>query len=189
MVKNIHGGNKSKGMARKNFSKKENNMLRVACEDGEIYAQVVKVMGCNIASAIDIDGNLLRVHIRGKFRGRGKRDNFIGPGTWLLVGLHTWETIKSGDDKNINCDILEVYNDSDKTKLKNSITSINWSKFIHNDTKTIGDTENESNEHSNFVFVDDATQEYEELIAAQASTGTKNTLIIDNNEEIDIDDI
>jgi translation initiation factor IF-1 len=88
--------------------------LRVAREEGEIYAQAVKIMGGNIASAIDINGNLLRAHIRGKFRGRGKHDNFIGPGTWLLVGLHDWQSdkINPGDLK--DCDILEVYNDMDK---------------------------------------------------------------------------
>jgi hypothetical protein len=188
MVRNTHGGNRAKGFARKNYTKGASS-LRVSHDEAEVYAQVSKVLGGTMCHVTDLEGTQMLCHIRGKFRGRGKRDNFIGPGTWLLVGLHTWETVKSGDDKIINCDILEVYNDSDKSKLKNSITSINWSKFIHNDTKTIGDTENESNEHSNFVFVDDAAQEYEELIAAQASTGTKNSLIIDNNEEIDIDDI
>ena len=98
------------------------------------------------------------------------------------------------DKKTLSIDIENNFTpiyviNSDKTKLKNSITSVNWNKFIYNDTKNIGDTESESNENNNFVFVDDAAQEYEELIAAQASTGTKNTLIIDNNEEIDIDDI
>ena len=82
MVKNSTGGNKSKGFARKNLVKRD-TALRVAREDGEIYAQAVKVLGGSIASAIDIDGKPLRAHIRGKFRGRGKRDNFIGSGTWL----------------------------------------------------------------------------------------------------------
>jgi hypothetical protein len=94
MVKNNLGGNKAKGFARKNLVKK-NTGLRISQEEGEIYAQTIKIMGGIIATAIDIDGNPLRAHIRGKFRGRGKRDNFIGPGTWLLVGLHTWETDKN----------------------------------------------------------------------------------------------
>ena len=119
MVKNNFGGNKAKGFARKNLAKRD-TALRTADETGEIYAQAVKVMGGSIASAIDIDGNPLRAHIRGKFRGRGKRDNFIGPGTWLLVGLHSWEgdksTAKVGEIR--NCDILEVYSDSDKNRLK-----------------------------------------------------------------------
>ncbi len=186
MVKNTHGGNKSKGFARKNLVKRDTG-LRIAQEEGEIYAQAVKVMGGSIASAIDIEGKPLRAHIRGKFRGRGKRDNFIGPSTWLLVGLHTWEadTVKPGEIR--NCDILEVYNDADKIRLKNSVTSVNWNKFITNDSKMIGDCEKE---HNDIEFTDEATQEYEELIAAQASTvQTRTTIISDNDEVIDIEDI
>lgn len=186
MVKNNTGGNKSKGLARKNFIKRD-NALRVAQEEGEIYAQAIKVMGGNLASATDIEGNPLRVHIRGKFRGRGKRDNFIGPNTWLLVGLHEWgsDKIKPGDIR--DCDVLEVYNDADKTRLKNSVTSVNWSKFIANDTKTIGATVDD--DETGIEFADEATQEYEELVASQAAHGIKNNIIMDDGEEIDVDDI
>jgi hypothetical protein len=189
MVKNSFGGNKAKGFARKNLSKRE-AALRTADEDGEIYAQAVKVMGGSIASAIDIDGNPLRAHIRGKFRGRGKRDNFIAPGTWLLVGLHSWEADKSnakvGEIR--NCDILEVYSDTDKNRLKTSVTSINWSKFILNDTKTLGQDDSGEND-TGFDFADDATQEYEQLIASQATAGASNTVLMDDGEEVDVDDI
>ena len=184
MVKNSTGGNKSKGFARKNLIKKD-TALRVAQEEGEVYAQAVKVMGGSIASAIDIDGNPLRAHIRGKFRGRGKRDNFIGPGTWLLVGLHDWQN-KSGEQR--DCDILEVYNDTDKNRLKNTITNVNWSKFVANDNKTIGSSEGHADD-SEITFADETTQEYEELINAKASLGSKNTIIIDDGNEINVDDI
>lgn len=188
MVKNL-GGNKAKGFARKNLVKRE-AALRLAAEDGEIYAQAVKVMGGSIASAIDIDGNPLRAHIRGKFRGRGKRDNFIAPGTWLLVGLHSWEadktTATSGEIK--NCDILEVYNDTDKNRLKTSVTSVNWSRFITNDTKTLGDNTT-SDDTGGIEFADESTQEYEQLIASQASIGRSNAIVMDNGEEVDVDDI
>lgn len=189
MVKNNIGGNKAKGFARKNLVKRD-AALRVAEEDGEIYAQAVKVMGGNIASVIDIDGNSLRAHIRGKFRGRGKRDNFIAPGTWLLVGLHSWEagksTSKAGEIR--NCDILEVYSEADKNRLKTSVTSVNWSKFISNDTKTFAD-EKIDDDTGGIEFADEATHEYEELIAAQAAAGASNTIITDDGEMIDVDDI
>lgn len=188
MVKNNTGGNKAKGFARKNLVKRD-TALRVADEEGEIYAQTVKVMGGSIASAIDLDGNPLRAHIRGKFRGRGKRDNFIAPGTWLLVGLHTWEeksTSKVGEIR--NCDILEVYNESDKNRLKTSVTSINWTRFITNDTKTLGDDKTED-DSAGFEFADEATQEYEQLIAAQASAGASNAIVTDDGEMVDVDDI
>lgn len=189
MVKNNTGGNKAKGFARKNLIKRDTT-LRVADEEGEIYAQAVKVMGGSIASAIDIEGNPLRAHIRGKFRGRGKRDNFIAPGTWLLVGLHSWEsdksTSKAGEIR--NCDILEVYSESDKNRLKTSVTSVNWSRFVANDTKTFSE-EKTDDAAAGFEFADEATQEYEQLIAAQASAGASNTIITDDGEIIDVDDI
>jgi translation initiation factor IF-1 len=186
MVKNNTGGNKAKGYARKNMVRRD-AALRVAREEGEIYAQAVKIMGGNIASAIDINGNLLRAHIRGKFRGRGKHDNFIGPGTWLLVGLHDWQSdkINPGDLK--DCDILEVYNDMDKNRLKNSVTSVNWNIFITNDSKTLG-SEVKKNEIE-IEFADDATQEYDQLIAAQASAGSGSSVIIVDGEVINVDDI
>ncbi len=189
MVKNSTGGNKAKGFARKNLTKRD-TALRVADEDGEIYAQAVKVMGGSIASAIDINGNPLRAHIRGKFRGRGKRDNFIAPGTWLLVGLHSWEADKStataGEIR--NCDILEVYSETDKNRLKTSVTSVNWSRFIANDTKTLGDDKT-GEDAGGIEFADEDTQEYEQLIAAQAASGASNTIIMDDGEEVDVDDI
>ena len=185
MVKNSSGGNKAKGFARKNLTKRD-TALRVADEEGEVYAQAVKVMGGNIASAIDIDGLPLRAHIRGKFRGKGKRDNFIGPNVWLLVGLHEWTAEKKQGEIR-DCDILEVYSDIDKNRLKNSVTSVNWSKFIANDSKTIGVPE-EGGDHE-IRFADEATQEYEQLIAAQADACATNTVIIDDGQEIDVDDI
>jgi hypothetical protein len=184
MVKNNTGGNKSKGFARKNLVKRD-TALRVAKEEGEIYAQAVKILGGSIASVIDIEGNTLRAHIRGKFRGRGKRDNFIGPGTWLLVGLHDWQSSsKPGDVR--DCDILEVYNDNDKNRLKNSVTTINWNTFIANDSKTITSAEDEVDD-SGIEFADEATQEFEQLIAAQAKG--KNTIIMEEGDEIDVDEI
>jgi len=184
MVKNSTGGNKSKGLARKNLIKRD-TALRVVQEEGEIYAQIIKIMGGSIASAIDIDGNPLRAHIRGKFRGRGKRDNFIGPNTWVLVGLHSWRSEKSKPDEIRDCDILEVYSDMDKTRLKNSISSINWNRFITNDTKTLG--EDKDDEDVGFSFIDETTEEYENLISAQ--TSHKSNIIIEDEEEINVDDI
>jgi len=184
MVKNSTGGNKAKGFARKNLVKRDTT-LRIA-QEGEIYAQAVKVMGGNIVSVIDIQGNPLRGHIRGKFRGRGKRDNFIEPNTWLLVGIHDWGSDKKPGDVR-DCDVLEVYNDTDKNRLKDTVISVDWSKFVLNDNKAFG-SEAEKDE-TGIVFADEATQEYEQLIAAQAALGAGSTLIMDDGEEIDVNDI
>ena len=192
MVKNKTGGNKAKGLARKNFARKDTS-LRMAIEEGEIYAQAVKVMGGNIASAIDLNGNSLRVHIRGKFRGRGKRDNFIRPNTWLLVGLHDWQsdTSRMKQDTIKDCDILEVYSESDKTRLKNSVTDINWNKFITNDNKSFSTDKENTNEDLGFYFMDEVTQEYEDIIATSSKTNPNSIteFIIEDDMEINVDDI
>jgi hypothetical protein len=186
MVKNSTGGNKSKGFARKNMTKRE-SALRIAREDGEIYAQAVKVLGGAVISAIDVKGNPLRGHIRGKFRGRGKKDNFISPNVWLLVGLHSWEDTATTSSTIRNCDILEVYTDADKARLKNSVTSIDWSKFISNDTKALG-KETDHHEEHDFIFSDEATQEYENLVFRQATESASAAIMVDD-VIIDIDDI
>ena len=184
MVRNTFGGNKSKGFARKNMVKRDTG-LRIATDEGEIYAQAVKVMGGSIATAIDLEGNPLRVHIRGKFRGRGKKDNFIGPGTWLLVGLHSWEADKVDSIK--NCDVLEVYTEIDKQRLLSSVTSVNWDRFVSNDTNV---TSGETDKDARFTFEDDTTQEYEELIASRLDAkAAANTILTEDNEFINVDDI
>ncbi len=184
MVKNVHGGNKSKGMARKGFVKRE-SALRVAEEEGEIYAQAVKVMGGSIASAIDLNGNPLRVHIRGKFRGKGKRDNFIAAGTWMLVGLHSWES-SSNKSEIRNCDVLEVYKETDKNRLKNAVTSVDFGRFVSNDTKTIG--EKEEDDATGIQFTDEVTEEYNELFT-NANTNANITIVMEDGDMIDVNDI
>ena len=187
MVKNF-GGNKAKGFARKSFAKSDNT-LRISQEEAELYAQVTKIYGGKMCQVTTIDGVEMLCHIRGKFSGRGKRDNFIGNGTWLLVGKREWEK-ESATGKLLNCDVIEVYNDVDKNKLKNNITTVNWSLFISNDTKTLGNEDEDSN--TGFVFSDEKTQEYKELIEAQiksSQTGVASIITTDDGEIINVDDI
>jgi initiation factor 1A len=187
MVKNFSGGNKSKGFARKNFIKKESG-LRVSQEEDEVYAQVTKVLGGSACHVITLDDVKMLCHIRGKFKGRGKRDNFIGNGTWLLVGKREWEK-EPLDKKLLNCDIIEVYNEADKLRLKNNLININWSLFINNDTNNFGSKELSRDE--GFTFADEKTQEYQDLIESQISAASagREIVITTNEEEINIDDI
>lgn len=180
MVKNNTGGNKSKGMARKNVGKQDHS-LRVASEQEEVYAQAVKVLGGKIVSVIDLDGNPMQAHIRGRFK-RAKRDNFIGANTWLLVGL--WP--QQGGIK--QCDILEVYSDAEKTKLKNSVTNVNWSLFIANDAKTFTDKMATTNDDlgGGIKFTHEDNDELERMIAAQAEGGG---VFDDSEEQVNVDDI
>lgn len=200
MVKNSTGGKKSKAFARKENIRRQ-TALRTADENGEVYAQAVKVMGGSIASVIDIHGKPMRANIRGKFRGRNKRGNFIAPGVWLLVGLHEWEEGKNRKEGElINCDILEVYTDADKNRLKMNETHIDWSKFVANDANLFNEVKTESTDPNEgntlFEFADEATHEYETLMRAQkASLSTSKASAAEEysnimgDEEINVDDI
>jgi len=187
MVKNI-GGNKAKGYARKNMSG-GSHALRLSEDPGELYAQAVKICGGSICRVIDLNGTEMTCHIRGKFRGRGKRDNLIGPGTWLLIGIREWEKEPSAG-KLLNCDLIEVYSDLDKNRLKNIATGVNWSLFITNDTKSINSTLDDDGAASDIQFSDNKSHEYNELITASLASAGKTTIIsTDDVEEIDVDDI
>jgi hypothetical protein len=192
MVKN-YGGNKAKGYARKNCGKKDNN-LRIVQEQGEVYAQVTKIFGGKMCQVITLEGTVMNCHIRGNFsRPRSKHDNFIGINTWVIVGLREWEK-QEAKEKTLNCDLLEVYNDNDKIKLKNNVTSINWSRFIANDSKSINSGMDDilvDNEFDGFTFADEATIEYQELIRKQladSNAGITND-IVTQEEVINVDDI
>ena len=189
MVKNT-GGNKAKGFARKNMVKTVSS-LRVAEETGEIYAQAVKILGGAMCRVVDLAGVEMNCHIRGKFRGRGKRDNLIVSGTWLLVGLRDWER-EPMKGKLLNCDLIEVYNDRDKARIKNSVTSVDWTPFIVNDSRTVCDIDPSASTEFDVEFTDDKTEEYHALIEAHVSSG-KSAIIStegdDDDEEINIDDI
>jgi initiation factor 1A len=188
MVKNF-GGNKSKGFARKGFAKKDNS-LRVSQESDEIYAQVTKIFGGTMCQVTTLDGTQMLCHIRGKFRGRGKRDNFISNGSWLLVGKRDWEK-ECLNGKLMNCDVIEVYNDADKFKIKNTVTNVNWTLFINNDSKLFGCEDSENS--SGFVFTDNKTEEYQELLESQVNgslkTGISSIITTDDGDIIDVDDI
>jgi translation initiation factor IF-1 len=193
MVKNTTGGSKTKGQARKFVSGKPSNALRLSNDDYEVYAQVIKQLGGPMCHVSDINGKIRLCHIRGKFRGRGKRDNLIENGSWVLVGLREWEAGKeSTTGKLENCDLLEVYNSADKDKLKNTVTGINWNVFIAYDLKTnLATPLDLEKADTSVVFTDEKTDEYKLLIEQQilqSQKGEKST-ILEDDDEIDIDDI
>jgi translation initiation factor 1A len=104
MVKNTTGGSKAKGQARKFTSVPSSQKLRISDNEFELYAQVSALLGNGMCHVLCIDGIQRLCHIRGKFRGRGKRDNVIGRGSWLLIGLREWEsqdisTLKKGKNR------------------------------------------------------------------------------------------
>ena len=188
MVKNTTGGSKTKGQARKlvSFDSKANKMLRLSTDIYEVYAQVTKNLGNGMCHVLCADKKSRLCHIRGKFRGRGKRDNMVGLGSWILVGLREWEVGKDDTEKLENCDLLEVYSDYDKEKLKTTVTTINWASFISNDNQN-----SKVNSDSNNIEFTDTVDEYRSIIEEQMKTGQKieSIRVEKEEEEIDIDDI
>lgn len=143
MVKNTIGGSKTKGQARKHLTCPASHKLRLAESNDELYAKVTSIFGNGMVEVICID-NIKRIcHIRGKFRGRGKRDNFIGRDSWILVGKREWENdeikMVKGKVKLSNCDLLEVYSDNDINRLK-SLVDIDWSVFTNSESASGVDT-------------------------------------------------
>ena len=121
MVKNTNGGKGAKGLARK-LSSNDNHRLRLSASDDEKYAFVKQMLGNGMCSVVTNDNLTLICHIRSKFRGRSKRNNFVTKNSILLVGIRDWE------NPHKNCDLLELYDDNDLIQLK-KLPSINLSLF------------------------------------------------------------
>jgi initiation factor 1A len=161
MVKNTKGGNKAKKQGRK-FAQPGNSYMaktRYSQDPDEIYACCIKLLGNGMCNVTCIDGKDRLCFIRKKFRGRGKRDNTIAAGTWLLVGLRSFETSNAG--KLDKCDLLEVYNNHDKVQLKQKETRYEnkWDVF-ERITQTYSDQSNTTEVNINFTQQDDDDDEF-----------------------------
>lgn len=194
MVKNSFGGNKSKGYARKNTNvSNSSSKLRISEDEYEIYAQVVKNLGNGMCIVKTLTNEEMLCIIRGKFRGRQKKDNFIKNGSWVLVGIREWESQKTNALN--KCDLLETYSNFDKDKLKNNV-NVNWQPFINYDNSN---SNSDLKDDDLIIFEDEQQEDYKKLIEQQIleenETGKKNTInllsINDENDEneINIDDI
>lgn len=177
MVKNTKGGNKGKKLGRKYATDSSTQKTRFSEDSDEIYACCQKHLGNGMFNAICSDKTERICIIRKKFKGRGKRDNIINVGTWVLVGLRNFEARAQG--KLEKCDLLEVYSDSDRQKLKQQETHIEWSIF-----ENIGNIFQGESKNNNFDFMDngDISESDEET---PVTTGDNFV----TGEMIDLDDI
>jgi translation initiation factor 1A len=192
MVKNKFGGNKHKSFARKFANAKPDNKLRLSEDENELYAVALRMLGNNMFHCMCIDGVTRLAHIRGKFAGRGKRDNIINVGTWILVGIREWDTNKTTttteSKKMQQCDLLEVYSDYDIERLKDSV-DVNWTLLVVSDGTT--KPSNEIHGENSIYFATEKDIERDKLLEEMNSNkSSKIKLSIQNNdEEIDIDTI
>jgi hypothetical protein len=194
MVKNTKGG-KHKAGARKHMTAVRDKRTRLADpnEEGEKYAYVSTISGGSNCRVICQDGHERICVIRGKFRGgRGKRNNFVGRGTWLLVGIREWSSGADRNDGKLDtCDLLEVYADSDKQELLKT-PGDHWKQFIANDNLAPG-AGSSTTEDDMFVFTDNKEAEEYEKIMSSITKDTKKMDIVtaesSDEEDVDIDDI
>jgi len=135
MGKNVTGGKHAKRAGYIGPRK-----LRLLESEEERYAIVIKMLGnsqCHVKCADDVTRLCI---IRNKFTGKHKGNNFLKTGTWVLVGTREWE---SKNDRMEKCDLMEVYTESDKSKLME--TSVNFvvllkeDNLINNTTEELGD--------------------------------------------------
>ena len=123
MVKNTMGGCNGKKVAHKHAVKSSKSGLRISQNKSEIYG-VVKRLNGNTFDVSCIDEKERRCFIRGKFKGRGKRDNIIEVDKWVLVGLREFQqepseiVLVNGKKEMELCDLLELYSSSEKETLK-----------------------------------------------------------------------
>jgi initiation factor 1A len=144
MPKNTKGGSGHRGLASKDcYTAKANAKTRISVDEYELYGQVKSMTGNGMFIVFCQDSKFRLCIIRGKFKGKGKRDNVIVAGSWVLVGLREFETehevgiidpvTLTGKQKEKNkldkCDLLELYSEKDKNYLKNEINLPCWSLF------------------------------------------------------------
>lgn len=172
MVKNTHGGNKSKSMARKNIDGGGGGggggyaPLRLPSCEFEKIAFVEKLLGNGMFYAITNDGLKLLCRIRNKFKGRSRRGNDVTIGKLVLIGLRQWEIPHFKE-----ADLLLVYDDSHIDTLR--ISNIDLSLFYY--------------QHDNhLIFEGDGGDDCPPLAPLEAGSDKKTNDFI--NEEF-IDDI
>ncbi|NDE15758.1 hypothetical protein EBZ80_12595 [bacterium] len=105
MVKNVHGGNKSKRGKRSAYSADSKRALQFK-EDMQEYGVVEKMLGDMRCSVLCSDSTVRVCHIRGKF----KRRVWINMGDTVLISLREFEDGKA--------DVIHKYNAIEAELLK-----------------------------------------------------------------------
>ena len=175
MVKNTKGGKGAKSMARKLTTSFDSHSLRIPTSPLELFAVVNKMLGngmCHVNTAL-FDKPLL-CHIRNKFSGRSKRNNFIGNNSVILIGLRDWE-----EPNFKNSDLLEIY-DSSSLSLLYSLPSFNILHLLN----TLSTTSSHSHDELEFSSDSNSTN-----TIPNNTTNFDSNFDIDHTHHLDIDNI
>jgi len=103
MVKNTTGGSGHKSQARKLVDSGVSAKVPEPSNEFEVYATVSKMFGNGMCQVKTYNNLELLCHIRGKFRGRNKKNNLLSPNSLVLVALREWENPPK------NCDLLFLF--------------------------------------------------------------------------------
>ena len=167
MVKNEKGGCNGKKVAHKHAVKSTKSGLRISQNKSEIYGTVKRLNG-NTFDVTCIDDKERRCFIRGKFKGRGKRDNIIEVDKWVLIGIREFQqapgenAIKSnskGKKEMEMCDLLEVYSSGERDTLKRT-----HGIFMKESELSKADVED------SYDFVDADTLRYQKIVSSSSSS-------------------
>ena len=159
MVKNTKGGNKAKKMGRKFLEEEIVTNVRYKTDEEEIYCVVTKILGGENCEVLCEDAKIRLCVIRGKFRGKKKRNNLIKPGGLILAGKREWEVTNA--NKRDKCDLLYIYSDGEKNKIIKSIENDSIRKVLLSEedntdnfefTNQDNDNNDNNNNNDNFEF-------------------------------------
>ena len=164
-----------KHLARKHVNgasqQQANKFLRVSMSKDEIYAYILRLLGNSMCMVRCVDGYDRLCQIRGKFTGRSKRENALGQGTWVLIGLRQWDAdkefakVSSKTEKKVQkCDLLEIYSSSEREKLR--VQEKIFQDLITEGGGSDGDSDGDGEFKTNYTveFKDQKTIEYQEII-------------------------
>uniref|UniRef100_A0AB39JEQ4 S1-like domain-containing protein n=1 Tax=Florenciella sp. virus SA2 TaxID=3240092 RepID=A0AB39JEQ4_9VIRU len=184
MVKNF-GGKHGKKIARKNANTVQiEKKLRFASGPEELYGIVTKCQGNGIFLVICNDQKERLCIIRNKFTGRNKQSNLITIGSWIIIGLRTWETVK--ENKKEKCDLLEIYNNNEKHKLLQNC-DINLSYLIQQENIILNINDDEIDKQTQHIsFVNNNSDINYDDNANLVEDETENNIIED---DINFDEI
>ena len=182
MVKNT-GGKHNKKVARKNAAPIVERKLRFCTCDEELYGIVTKCLGNGQFLIICSDQVERLCLIRNKFTGRNKHGNLVSIGSWVIVGLRTWETSKP--NKKDKCDLIEIYSNNEKHKLLQECkTDISF--LIKQENVILNIDCNEDDERSEGIIFRDEPLLTEAVAPAEEDV---DSTVLSDCDDIDIDEI
>jgi translation initiation factor IF-1 len=183
MTKNANGGKKAKSFARKHATTTSAATLFSTCEL-ERYAIVTKLLGNGMFYATTDHDQELIGHIRNKFKGRYKHSNLVVAGSFILLGLRSWENPPK------HADLIHIY-EADEIHTVHSQHNIQ--NLLHLTTNLSGyhSSSQSAIKTDDIFFTTHDDTALEEDIAHTSSDNKKeatNTIMV-NSDVIDIDDI